>query len=225
MFQMNFDNVSSILYRNGAVSTYGSEEIRQTCIYFKSFFDNEIVLPIKLLSFSATPGKQGVALNWSVANEDGLENYEAEKSIDGIHWKNIGNVVGSPELNAYSLTDLEANLGNVFYRLKLVAVNGSATYSKTLEVNFNESRVKNIRHNTIFSTNINLQISVPENDEYSGAVYSIAGNKIVQKDNDIQSGINYVTIDVPQSAIRAIYVLTIKDKTGRLIYNSRLLKN
>ena len=41
MFQMNFKNVSSILYRNGAVSTYGSDEIRQTCIYFKSFFFTE----------------------------------------------------------------------------------------------------------------------------------------------------------------------------------------
>src|SRR6185295_6017954 len=38
MFQMNFKNVSSILYRNGAVSANGSEMIRQTCIYFKSFF-------------------------------------------------------------------------------------------------------------------------------------------------------------------------------------------
>jgi hypothetical protein len=226
MFQMNFTNVSSILYRNGAVSTYGSAEIRQTCIYFKSFFEDQILLPIKLLSFNAIPGQQGLALNWSVTNEDGLEYYTAQKSTDGINWKNIGNVVvGSADVNSYSLKDFEANEGNVSYRLKLVAVSGSTTYSKIIEVNFKVRPGTNIRHNTIFNSNINLRISATENDEYSFAMYSIAGNKIIEKDKHIQSGINYFTIDVPVSAARGVYVLVIRNKTGRLVYNSRLLKN
>jgi len=226
MFQMNFTNVSSLLYRNGAVSTYGSEEIRQTCIYFKSFFDNEVLLPIKLLSFNATPGQQGVALNWSVTNEDGLEYYVAQKSTDGNNWKNIGDkVVGSPDLYNYSLTDFESNQGKVFYRLKLVTVNGDPTYSKIVQVNFKERPATKIRLNTIFNTNINLQITVPENDEYSYAIYSIEGSKIVQEHNNIQSGINYFAIDVPANVTRGIYVLAIRNKAGRLVYNSRLLKN
>jgi hypothetical protein len=226
MFQMNFTNVSSILYRNGAVSTYGSEEIRQTCIYFKSFFDYQIVLPIKLLSFNATEDQQGVALNWSAANQEGLEYYDAQKSLDGINWKNIGNVmVASQNIRSYSLTDFESNQGSVFYRLKLVGVNGSLTYSKVLEVTSKEKEAANIKLNTVFNTSINLQISVPENDEYSLALYSVAGNKIVQKDNNFQSGTNYFTIDVPVSVARGIYVLNIRNKTGRIVYNSRVLKN
>jgi hypothetical protein len=178
------------------------------------------------LSFNATPGQQEVALNWSGTNEEALKYYIAQKSVDGNNWKDIGNVmVGSSDVNSYSLTDFEADKGNVFYRLKLIGANGSSTYSKTLEVNFKESAATNIRHNTIFNTNINLEISVQENDEYSFAIYSMAGNKIMQEDNNIQSGINHFTIDVPVSVTRGVYVLAIRNKTGRLVYNSRLLKN
>src|SRR5688572_33359409 len=37
MFQMNFANVSSLIYRNGSISTKSTVDVRHTCIYFKPF--------------------------------------------------------------------------------------------------------------------------------------------------------------------------------------------
>lgn len=53
MFQMNFTNITTLDYRNGAISTYGAEQIRQTSIYFKPFFQTYFLLPTTLLSFTA----------------------------------------------------------------------------------------------------------------------------------------------------------------------------
>lgn len=44
MFQMDFRNVSTILYRNGSISTKSTTDVRHTCIYFKSFFQSGLVV-------------------------------------------------------------------------------------------------------------------------------------------------------------------------------------
>ncbi|NII29609.1 DUF4300 family protein [Pseudoflavitalea sp. X16] len=44
MFQMDFKNVSTILYRNGSISTKSTTDVRHTCIYFQSFFKNGLVI-------------------------------------------------------------------------------------------------------------------------------------------------------------------------------------
>lgn len=44
MFQMDFKNVSTIQYRNGSISTKTTTDVRHTCIYFKPFFKNGLVM-------------------------------------------------------------------------------------------------------------------------------------------------------------------------------------
>ena len=88
MFQMNFANISSLLYRNGSITT-GDTMTRHTCIYFKPFFANWIVLPVKLLSFSAQSQTNGVILNWTATNEQEIKNYTVQKSTDGKNWKSV----------------------------------------------------------------------------------------------------------------------------------------
>lgn len=44
MFQMNFKNVTTIQYRNGSISTKTTTDVRHTCIYFKPFFQNGLVM-------------------------------------------------------------------------------------------------------------------------------------------------------------------------------------
>ncbi len=44
MFQMNFKYVSTIRYRNGSISTKTTTDVRHTCIYFKPFFQNGLVM-------------------------------------------------------------------------------------------------------------------------------------------------------------------------------------
>lgn len=44
MFQMDFRNVSTILYRNGSISTKSTTDVRHTCIYFKPFFKSGLIV-------------------------------------------------------------------------------------------------------------------------------------------------------------------------------------
>lgn len=226
MFQMNFKNVSSILYRNGAVSTGGGDMIRQTCIYFKSFFADELLLPVKLLSFNAVQSHETVVLNWSSTNETNLKYYTVQKSNDGSNWKNISNVtVGKKDVNDYSLTDLEKNQTTVYYRLNQISTSGLSTYSRILKITSKENRVRNIRHNTLVNDQINLQINVDQNDEYILNIFSIAGKNISETKNKIYSGTNNFSIFLSARLEPGMYILTIKNKLGQLVYGSKLVKN
>ena len=61
---------------------WGSEQIRQTCIYFKPFFDQTtfLVLPVKILSFSAQTSNGNTDLRWVATNEKRpVKLYRSEK--------------------------------------------------------------------------------------------------------------------------------------------------
>jgi hypothetical protein len=226
MFQMNFKNVSSLLYRNGAVSTKGSVDIRQTCIYFKSFFAEELILPVKLITFTADPQKETVVLKWSATNEENLASYSVQKSTDGNSWKNISTVAAglSKDGNDYLVTDVEKNQTTVYYRLKQTATNGVSTYSKTIKVSYKAGAHVSINHNTVINNDIRFQISTSQSDDYTFNIYSVAGRNISQTENKIYAGANNFVIVLPHLS-QGVYILAIKNKDGQLLYDSKLVKN
>ncbi|MES1217381.1 MAG: T9SS type A sorting domain-containing protein [Bacteroidota bacterium] len=224
MFQMNFNNINTILYRNGAISTYGAEQIRQTCIYFKSFFNTQTLLPVKLLSFNAKNEGASNTITWSATGEDDLKYYIVEKSTDGNTWKEFARMTtgNNANMNSYSVTDYENNKGTVFYRLRQTQLNGLATYSKTVKIAGINSNYAQIKYSSVANNKINLNIKATSNDEYVFDVYTMSGAKIVQAQSKISAGNSQFAVNLPSSHSAGIYLLVIKNKAGQLIYNSKI---
>ena len=60
-------------------------------------------------------------MKWSTATEIDNDYFSIERSIDGINWQTITNVIGagnSTSLKQYSFTDKELNNDISYYRLK-----------------------------------------------------------------------------------------------------------
>lgn len=229
MFQMNFTNISTLLYRNGAISNYGSQEIRQTCIYFKPFFDVSLysLLPVKLMSFSARPSGKGTVINWSASGEQDTKNYTVQKSADGTHWKNIGMVptAAAAASNNYFITDYENNTVVTYYRLKQTNINNQSIYSTILRVNPGAVSNTGFSNNTIFTNVVNLQVASPVNDSYQVEIYSLAGSKIKQQQNNVYAGVSTAVIEMPAAMPSGIYLMTVKNNKGQQVYNSKIVKN
>jgi hypothetical protein len=228
MFQMNFTNISTLLYRNGAVSTYGAQEIRQTCIYFKPFFHGSTftILPAKILSFTARSSGEINRLEWSASNENDIRTYIVEKSADGRTWAEIKGVYrgSSAVINDYSVADIEKNPGSTYYRLKQVNARGSFTYSKIIQVNGAISNQQTIAHNTVIRNTLNLQIYGTSRDEYTVEYYTMTGSKIKQDRLSIYPGINSTSVQFPTQLSVGSYFLVIKNNKGQQIYTARLIK-
>lgn len=227
MFQMNFQNITTLDYRNGAISTYGSQQIRQTCIYFKPFFQTYFLLPVKLLSFTARTIKQTTELRWSATDEASLHHYTIQRSSDGRSWKNIGDIAVLPErsINNYVANDFEGPRGVVYYRLMKVSKNGKTDYSSIVKIDPNLTAANNFKHNTFFMNSIKIQGTYEANETYSAELYSISGHLITRSNKNFHAGSNTMDISVPSSVAPGIYVLTIKDSKGKEVYRSKLVRN
>lgn len=226
MFQMNFVNINSLLYRNGAITT-GDTMTRHTCIYFKPFFENWIVLPVKLLTFNAYEQNRVTSLSWSATNEQDTKQYILQKSEDGIKWRDIYsvNTIGGNGINKYSYNDAEKNDGTVYYRLRQTAINGSASFSKVVKAGNNKSTTSSISANTIFTEAINITVSNPVNRNIVAELHAINGNRVKQQEFTLQSGNSHLQIYAPGGLPKGIYILSVKDNKGQLLYRAKLYRN
>ena len=226
---MNFVNMSTLLYRNGAVSNYHAEQIRQTCIYFKPFFSTStfVVLPAKLLSFTAKPTNAFTKLDWSATNESDVINYVIEKSSDAKTWKNIQSINRGKSLtiNNYSVIDIEKNTGTAFYRLKQINSHGLIFYSKVIQTGSVAADAVTVTHNTMIKNSINFQIHGTANDQLSIYYYSMTGSKIKQDRFQIYSGMNSASAYFNSEVTPGLYFLVVKNNKGEQVHSSRFIKN
>jgi hypothetical protein len=105
-------------------------------------------LPIKLIDFSAEKsGEKSAMLNWSSASESNSSYFGIERSKDKVKWTNVGQVAAagnSQIILNYQYLDKDVYSGvssnlTVYYRLKMVDLDGSFSYSPIESVKFGNS--------------------------------------------------------------------------------------
>jgi hypothetical protein len=98
-----------------------------------------IILPIKLLSFSLQKNQASIRLNWATAEESNMDHFVIERSENGRDFTGIGSMPTRNQLsqNNYSFDDKQPLKNISYYRLKMVGATGDATYSKIIPVRFN----------------------------------------------------------------------------------------
>lgn len=104
---------------------------------------NSAVLPVELISFTATPKGANVELNWKTSTEINNDYFIIQSSPDGLYFKDVAKVKGagtSQVSKKYHYIDTKASLGRSYYRLKQTDFDGKAKFSKIervdLESNF-----------------------------------------------------------------------------------------
>jgi hypothetical protein len=227
MFQMNFQHISTLQYRNGAISTHGADMVRQTCIYFKSFFNNyTLLLPVKLISFSGRAAHESVVLNWSATTENDLSYYVVQKSTDGNTWKDNKKVLpGSQLINNYFSTDEAAGTSMVYYRLKQVQRDGRAVYSKTITVKPGTAIGNQVSVQTIVHQAVNIQLNSAVADRFTVEIYAMNGHRVQQVQVSTAAGTHALAVDMPSSSSAGLYILTVKDSHGVYVHQAKIIKD
>jgi hypothetical protein len=184
------------------------------------------VLPVKLVSFTARSEKNAVFINWQATYENDLAYYIVEKSSDGTNWNDLKTVMVATDVtNNYFVTDAEKNAPVVYYRLKEMNKNGQSVYSSVVQINISATITVSITNNTMVKDTINMQINATAEDNYNVEVFAINGAKIKQQQLAITAGYNSLVVTIPASAGNGLYVLSVKNNRGEIIYHSKLVKN
>jgi len=93
------------------------------------------VLPVELISFQGNINKSNrVSLQWKVASNETINQFEVERSYDGIEFKTIGVVFASEKkgVEDYMLYETINSVDKVIYRLKMIDNRKAVSYSKIL---------------------------------------------------------------------------------------------
>ena len=97
---------------------------------------NGLPLPLSLISFTANYRDGSTWLYWQTASEQNSSHFDIERSIDGINFLSIGNVIAagnSSFIKNYDFNDQHSQKGVNYYRLKMVDVDGKYNFSKFLK--------------------------------------------------------------------------------------------
>ena len=101
-------------------------------------------LPVELSAFTAVAKGQDAQLAWTTASEKNNDRFEVERSLTGTDYVRIGTVRGqgtNSAATAYALTDAgigQKASGQVYYRLRQVDADGTATYSPVRTLTFSK---------------------------------------------------------------------------------------
>ena len=96
---------------------------------------NEFVIPVELISFSASLSKNTVYLNWATATETNNKGFEIQRKSKSGDFKVIGFAEGAgttTEKQNYSFVDQFLTETIYQYRLKQIDFNGSYSYSNSI---------------------------------------------------------------------------------------------
>jgi hypothetical protein len=177
-------------------------------------------LPVQLISFTATPDKNNVLLQWKTAEETGFDYYQIERSIDNaVSYSAVGKVPATGNNSAYKYTDNLSTVnagGSVYYRLKMVDKNGDFKYSEVRVIAFTNQDKNIIKAfpNPAISTVYVYTGDVITSNKLSASIHDMQGRMVkyfssvaVQQDK---------TIALPLSGIAAgQYIVTINGNNIR----------
>jgi len=189
--------------------------------FVKLIWDCTNLLPVNLLDFKATKNGNSILLQWTTNKEANFKEYVIERSTNGKTFYTIGNVKGE-NLDRYSLTDqniLDAT--TVFYRLKLVDIDGKFNYSKIVSVKLQNAAAgitvfPNPAINAItiklqqpLTLNSSLKITDLEGREVMRlAVVNAGQQEIPVKVNQLPAGRYVITISNNNNLLHQSFVIT-----------------
>jgi hypothetical protein len=146
----------------------------------------DIIVPVELTSFTASISGRNVILNWSTATEVNNYGFEIERSADSHSWTTIGYKEGkgtTSEVQNYVYADDIAGITaeKLYYRLKQIDYNGTATYYDGVEVSNNfapDVFVLNQNYPNPFNPATRISFGIPEKSNVTLRVYNSIGEEV-----------------------------------------------
>lgn len=180
--------------------------------------DNFVIvnpLAVELLSFEAKAiGERLVELSWVTNTEQSNDYFTIEKSVDGIHWEQLGEFDASGESHVqkeYIEYDMNPFSGISYYRLSQTDFDGSIEYFDIRKVEFMIEGTNDLK---VYPNPTDNYLSVEIQGTETVKFYDIRGNDVTEKIDFIP---NNNRIDCELHKLSAgVYIVQIGEKRATI---------
>jgi Secretion system C-terminal sorting domain len=179
------------------------------------------VLPLKLESFTANASNCDAVISWVSSNEINTDKFIVEQSTDNIHYTPAVNVKAkgnSNTVNNYSVT-LAQPTGLVYYRLKMIDINGTYTYSNVIvcRTHCAVNEFMRVYPNPVVATGtVNLSFGTAYKGRATLIITNTLGQRFTAMAAQVNTGTNLIPVEVARFAA-GTYFITLLAENGEQI--------
>jgi hypothetical protein len=180
---------------------------------FRIIFTAAAPLPVRFVSITAEKNANGINLNWKVAEQLNVKQYEVERSVDGRQFYKAGIVAAISNTStalSYQFTDNSNTSVTGFYRIKSVDHDGSVKYSSIVKVNAAAAGGNfTVLSNPVSGNIINLQFKNQPTGIYTIDLINAGAVKVVSRSISYAGGTRNECINLPGTVSSGVYWLRI----------------
>jgi len=190
---------------------------------FKIVFRPFATLPVTFVDIKATVQSKQVNVKWNVGQEVSIQRYSILRSTNGVDFSEIGNV-DAMQLSSYQFVDQHPEIGNNYYKVKSIGIDGSIQYSKVASVKFgSNAQMITISPNPVGKDGIFYITGLTNNgSDIQLSLFDAAGRKVYQNKVVYTNG-NQIRVSLPKSIIAGVYQICLNG-TGLSICESLIIK-
>ena len=178
-------------------------------------FPSNSTLPVTLLNFSAAYRNGVTALSWETENEVNFSHYEIErKSETGSDYVTIASkqANGNTGRSVYSSSDNISSINDavVYYRLKMVDVDGKFTYSNVIMVRKEKKAISGISlspNPVISSANATVRFDASRAAVVNLRIVDMAGRQVLAQQNNVSEGTNSIQVNNLNRLQPGLYII------------------
>ena len=181
-------------------------------------------LPATLLDFNGTGLSGYNKLQWKVAQEQNLSRYELERSTDGSAFSRVATITAQNRTaeTTYSHND-NTSLFETYYRLKLIDLDGSFTYSSVVFIRKMAAKNEFSVLGNPFQNEIVLKYKIPTDKKVYVQLFNMSGSLIRKEEYLATAGTGVYTLSGFQQLNTGTYLL--KVESGGDIQTIKLVRN
>jgi hypothetical protein len=195
----------------GTITTFGgSQSFTLNPGEYRVYVNQFVPLPASLLSFNGKNIGTVNVLNWKVANEQTVYQYEIERSSNGIDFVKI-DVVNAASKTDYTFNDDVSLLSTkvFYYRIKIADTDGTYKYSTVVRLQvIDKSQFVTVMPNP-FDDIIRMQINAAQQANATIVLFDMLGRKMITKNVKLSAGVNNFELTESLTLANGTYQLTI----------------
>ena len=178
-----------------------------------------IPLPVKLTGFDGLLVSGKTQLQWAVAENEGGDYFEIEKSEDGTRYKSVGVIFSTDRKGSenYLYKDPQTVTTTTQYRLKTASKTGGVAYSKVLVLK--PGQTLETKALTLLQNPVINQVAFTVTTDQSGvsnlSIYNTSGIKVYSGTLSLQKGSNVFNLSLDGKLSTGSYILETTNSGGR----------
>lgn len=172
------------------------------------------VLPVELIDFTAIDRFSQVDLEWKVAREINIAQYELERSADGTDYKKIETIsprANDQQLHTYQTSDYYPLSGKSYYRLKIIEEDGSFEYSPVAAINRVQKFFYKLFPNPVGETLFLQYLISSSSQEMSLEIWNNSGQLLSNQILPGEKGDHQIQVDLSTYPAGAYFIRLQKD--------------